>query len=157
MKLLDTFFNIKPKWWHSLKCASPVIFPFKWIRWVSFLYIGYETSSKKPRSPEVQKWLNKCCCIHVSMLSGVTFVFVPSWPKLVNSLRNILHFTLITGQKVDQTSFIAIKSVICYASLSSHSTGKSWCFINIYTDLKAFSTTLIGSCGSFGRSKFSCY
>ena len=39
-KLLDTFFNIKPKWCHSLKCASPVVFPFKWIRWVSFIYKG---------------------------------------------------------------------------------------------------------------------
>ena len=32
IKLLDTFFNIKPKWCHILKCASPVVFPFKWIR-----------------------------------------------------------------------------------------------------------------------------
>ena len=40
IKLLDTFFNIKPKWCHSLKCASPVVFPFKWIGWVSFIYKG---------------------------------------------------------------------------------------------------------------------
>ena len=40
IKLLDTFFNIKPKWCHSLKCASPVVFPFKWIRWVSLIYKG---------------------------------------------------------------------------------------------------------------------
>ena len=40
IKLLDTFFNIKPKWCHSLKCLSPVVFPFKWIRWVSFIYKG---------------------------------------------------------------------------------------------------------------------
>ena len=38
VKLLDTFFNIKPEWCHSLQCASPVVFPFKWIRWVSFIY-----------------------------------------------------------------------------------------------------------------------
>ena len=40
IKLLDTFFNIKPKWCPSLKCASPVVFPFKWIRWGSFIYKG---------------------------------------------------------------------------------------------------------------------
>ena len=40
VKLLDTFFNIKPEWCHSLQCASPVVFPFKWIRWVSFIYKG---------------------------------------------------------------------------------------------------------------------
>ena len=40
VKLLDTFFNIKPKWCHSLKCASPIVVPFKWIRWVSFIYKG---------------------------------------------------------------------------------------------------------------------
>ena len=38
VKLLDTFFNIKPEWCHSLQCGSPVVFPFKWIRWVSFIY-----------------------------------------------------------------------------------------------------------------------
>ena len=32
IKLLDTFFDIKPKWCHSLKRASPVGFTFKWIR-----------------------------------------------------------------------------------------------------------------------------
>ena len=32
IKLLDTFFNIKPKLCHSLKCASPVVLPFNWIR-----------------------------------------------------------------------------------------------------------------------------
>ena len=40
VKLLDTSFNIKPEWCHSLQCASPVGFPFKWIRWVSFIYKG---------------------------------------------------------------------------------------------------------------------
>ena len=40
IKLLDTFFNIKPKWCCSLKCASLVVFPLKWIRWVSFIYKG---------------------------------------------------------------------------------------------------------------------
>ena len=40
IKLLDTFVNIKSKWYHSLKCASPVVFPFKWIGWVSFIYKG---------------------------------------------------------------------------------------------------------------------
>ena len=40
IKLLDTFFNIEPKCCHSLKCASPVVFPFKRIRWVSFIYKG---------------------------------------------------------------------------------------------------------------------
>ena len=41
IKLSDTFFNIKPKWCHSLKRASPVVFPFKWIRWVSLFHKGY--------------------------------------------------------------------------------------------------------------------
>ena len=45
--------------------------------------------------------------------------------KLINSLPNILYFTTITGQKVDQTSFIVIKSLIYYVSLSCHSGGKS--------------------------------
>ena len=40
IKLLDIFFRIKPKWCHSLKSASPVVFPFKWIGWVSFIYNG---------------------------------------------------------------------------------------------------------------------
>ena len=40
IKLLDIFFNINPKWCHSLKCASPVVFSFKWIRWVSFIDKG---------------------------------------------------------------------------------------------------------------------
>ena len=40
IKLLHTFFNIKPKWCRSLKCASPVVVPFKWIRWVSLIYKG---------------------------------------------------------------------------------------------------------------------
>ena len=96
-------------------------------------------------------------CSSLTMLSRVTFVIVPSWPKLVNSLPNILHFTLITGQKVEQTPFIAIKSVISYVSLSSHSTGKGWCLINIYTDLTLFSTTLIGSYDSFGCVKFTSW
>ena len=38
--LSDTFFNIKAKWCHSLECASPVVFPFKRIRWVNFIYKG---------------------------------------------------------------------------------------------------------------------
>ena len=71
----------------------------------------------------------------LTMLARVTFVIVPSWPKLVTSRSNILDYTLITGQKLEQTFFIAIKSVICYVSLSSQSTAKSWCLINIYTDL----------------------
>ena len=29
IKLLDSFFNIKPKWCHSLECASPVDFPLR--------------------------------------------------------------------------------------------------------------------------------
>ena len=40
-------------------------------------------------------------CSSPTMLSKVTLVIVPSRPKLVNSLPNILHFTLITGQKID--------------------------------------------------------
>ena len=40
IKLRDTFFNIKPKWCHSLQCASPVVFHFKQIRWVGFIYKG---------------------------------------------------------------------------------------------------------------------
>ena len=40
IKLLDTLFNIKPKWCHSLNSASPVVFSFKSIRWVSFIYKG---------------------------------------------------------------------------------------------------------------------
>ena len=40
VKLLDTFFNIKPELCRSLKCDSPVVFPFKWIRWVSFICKG---------------------------------------------------------------------------------------------------------------------
>ena len=64
-------------------------------------------------------------CSSLNMLSQVTFVTVPSLPELANSLPNILHFTLITGQKVDQTFFITIKSVIDYVSLSCQSTGKS--------------------------------
>ena len=93
----------------------------------------------------------------LTILSQITFVKVPSWTKLLNSLPNILHFTLITVQKIDQTYFIAIKSKTYYVSLSSHSAGKSWCLINIYTDLTAFSTTLIGSFDSFRRVKFSSY
>ena len=76
---------------------------------------------------------------------------------MVKSLPNILHFTLIPGQKVDQTYSIAIKSKIYYVSLSSHSAGKSWCLINIYKDLKAFSTTFTGSYDSFRQVKFSSY
>ena len=38
IKLLDTFFCIKPKWCHGLKCASAIVFPFKWIRCVSFIF-----------------------------------------------------------------------------------------------------------------------
>ena len=63
-------------------------------------------------------------CSSLVMLSKVTFVFVPSRPELVNSLPKIVHFRLITGQKVTQTSFITIKSEICYVSLSRHRAGK---------------------------------
>ena len=63
-------------------------------------------------------------CSSLVMLSKVTFVFVPSRPELVNSLPKIVHFRLITGQKVTQTSFIRIKSEIYYVSLSRHRAGK---------------------------------
>ena len=53
-------------------------------------------------------------CNSLTMLSRITFVIVPSWPKLVNSLPNILHFTLITGQKVDQTSLLHIYIYVIY-------------------------------------------
>ena len=96
-------------------------------------------------------------CSSLTMLSKVTFVIVPSRPELVNSLPNILYFTLITGQKVNQTSLIIIKSVIYYLSLSCYSISKSWYLINIYVDLTTFSTTLIGSYGSFDRGKFGRY
>ena len=61
-------------------------------------------------------------CSSLTMLSTVTSVIVPSMPKLVNHLPNILHFTLITVQKVGKTCFITIRSVIYYVSLWSHST-----------------------------------
>ena len=41
MKLLDTFFNIKPKRCHSLNCASLVVFTFKWIRLTRFIFRCY--------------------------------------------------------------------------------------------------------------------
>ena len=160
IKLLDTFFNIKPKWCHSRKCASPVVFPFKRIRWVSFIYKGqWGILEETPmtRGTKLVKQMLLHACSSLTMLSQVTFVIVPSWPELVNSLADILHYTLITGQKVEQTSFISIKSVIYYVSLSSHNTDKSWCLTNIYADLTAFSTTHIGSYGSFCRIKFTFY
>ena len=40
-------------------------------------------------------------CSSLTMLSRVTFMIVPSWQELANSLPNILHSTLILGQKVD--------------------------------------------------------
>ena len=48
-------------------------------------------------------------CSSLTMLFRITFVIVPSWLKLVNSLSKILHFTLIRGQKVDQTYFFSIR------------------------------------------------
>ena len=45
-------------------------------------------------------------CSSLTVLSRVTFVVIPSRPELVNRLTNILHFTLITGQKIDQASFL---------------------------------------------------
>ena len=71
---------------------------------------------------------------------------------MVSGLSNILHFVLIRDQKIDQTSFITIESAIYLASLSTYSM-----FPYSYTDLTMFSTTLIGSYGSFGRVKFSSY
>ena len=70
-------------------------------------------------------------CSSLTMISTVIFVIVPFWPELVNSLPNVLHFALIAGQKVDQTSLITIKSLIYYVSLSFDSTGKSWCLITL--------------------------
>ena len=96
-------------------------------------------------------------CSSLVMFARVTFVFVPSRPELVNSLPKIVHFTLITGQKVNQTSFITIKSVIYNVSLSCHRAGKILCLINIYTDLTTFSTTLIGFIDFFGGVKFSTF
>ena len=40
INLPDIFFSIKPRWCRSLNCASLVVYPFKWIRWVSFIYKG---------------------------------------------------------------------------------------------------------------------
>ena len=48
----------------------------------------------------------------LTLLSRVTFVIFLSRQKLVGSLPNVVHVTLITGRKVDQSSFITIKSVI---------------------------------------------
>ena len=48
----------------------------------------------------------------LTLLSRVTFVIFLSRQKLVGSLPNAVHVTLITGRKVDQSSFITIKSVI---------------------------------------------
>ena len=45
-------------------------------------------------------------CSSLTVLSRVTFVVIPSRPELVNRLTNILHFTLITGQKIVQASFL---------------------------------------------------
>ena len=39
-KTAQHFFNIKSKWCHSLKWASPVVFSFKRIRWVIFIDKG---------------------------------------------------------------------------------------------------------------------
>ena len=64
-------------------------------------------------------------CSSLTMLSRVTSVIVLSRPELFTSLPNILHFSLIIGQKIDQTSFITIRAVIYNVSLSGQSTGKS--------------------------------
>ena len=56
-------------------------------------------------------------CSSLTMLFKVTFVIVPSGLELVNSLPNILHFILIAGQKIDQTSFITITCENYYVSL----------------------------------------
>ena len=75
---------------------------------------------------EVQKQLKKVAYMQLpSILSRVTFTIVPSRPELVNCLPNILHFTLITGKKVDQVPFITIKFVIYYVRVSCQSTGES--------------------------------
>ena len=75
VKLLDTFFNIKPKWCHSLKCASVLVFPFKRIRWVSFIYKG-ETATTGGIKMVKQMLLHTCSSL--TMLSRVTFITVPS-------------------------------------------------------------------------------
>ena len=90
------------------------------------------------RGTKMVKQMFLYTCSSLTMLSRVTLVVISSTPELVNSLPYILHFTLVVGQKVDQTSFMTIKYVIYYVSLSFHSTGKSWCLINIYTNLTAF-------------------
>ena len=46
------------------------------------------------------------------MFFTVTIVITQSRQKLFNNLSNKIHFTFITGQKVDQTSFIIIKTVM---------------------------------------------
>ena len=40
IRLLGNFFNIEPKWFHSLKRAAPVVFPFRQLRWVSIIDKG---------------------------------------------------------------------------------------------------------------------
>ena len=49
LKLLDTFFNIKPKWCHSLKCASSVFFLLSGSDGSVLSIKVNETSSKKPQ------------------------------------------------------------------------------------------------------------
>ena len=131
----------------------PKIFVLK--KYQSYKNTNAQDIGNKTVTHFLQMLWHTCCSL--TMLSRVTFVIVPSWPEVVNSLPNILHFLLITGRKVDQTSFITIKSVIYYISLFCHSTCKSWCLINIYADLTAFPITLKGSYSSFGRIKFSSY
>ena len=61
----------------------------------------------------VKQMLLQTCSLTV--LSRITFVIIPSRPEQLNSLPNILHFTPITGQKVDQTSFITINLLLSLA------------------------------------------
>ena len=70
------------------------------------------------RGTKIVKQMLLHTCSSLTMLSRI-------------NLPNILHFTLITVQKVDQSFFIAIKSLIYYVSLSGHDTGKILCLINM--------------------------
>ena len=50
-------------------------------------------------------------CSSLTMISRVTFIIVFFKAESVNFLPNLLHFIIITCQKVDQTFFITIKFV----------------------------------------------
>ena len=148
---LKNIFNIKSQWCFGFKGVNPLIFLFSGILRICLINKCDRCVNGKPWVT----WYIKVV-IQVSLhtefssfkRSCVILIIVPSVSKFIYRLTYILLKAFITRNQINQSPFIAVRTMICLKVYLVITTSKWIRLYDVIANLALFSLTLVWVCRS---------